>query len=104
VFNTGNNCTFNTGLCCMYKVGMGCLFVCREPIEGVRISEFMDNLSNIRNIPNINWMSLYVDVYNIIYRGTDIMKIKDKNDALLNLKHDHWFIRQCCEKIVRGLL
>lgn len=28
--------------------------------------------------------------------------IKNKNDALLHLKHDDYYIRQCCKFILKG--
>jgi ABC-type polysaccharide/polyol phosphate transport system ATPase subunit len=28
--------------------------------------------------------------------------IKTKNDALLNIKHDNYYVRKCCEKILKG--
>jgi predicted fused transcriptional regulator/phosphomethylpyrimidine kinase len=32
-----------------------------------------------------------------------LVELKDKNTALLNIKHDEEIVRKCCEKILKGV-
>jgi hypothetical protein len=56
--------------------------------------------SEIRKEFNI---SLSPGIYNIIL-NEKIVNIKDKNDALLNIKYDHRFVRACCRGILKDKL
>jgi hypothetical protein len=45
-----------------------------------------------------------VGITSIILYDTSLLELKDKNDALLNLKHDDEFVRNCCERILKNEL
>jgi hypothetical protein len=42
------------------------------------------------------------DITSIILVDGSLVELKDKNDALLNIKHDEEIVRECCERILRG--
>jgi hypothetical protein len=82
----GDNCDINRAegeYNTIIKPGKNCSFIFKQTFFRKRI--------------NITTRYVY-NLYNTFRKRT----IKDKNEALLNMKHDDEWVRGCCEKIMRG--
>jgi hypothetical protein len=100
-FRTGNNCKFKTGNFCTFYVGddckfstwSGCVFIPGDDCELV----YLYNKKTYKLKPKI--ISILTQQY-----GIEIVELKDKNEALLNIKHDCEYVRKCCERILKNEL
>jgi hypothetical protein len=86
----GNNCTIKIGTIgyTLIKPGENCKLISHIYFNDYELAKIVSNIKD-------NIFTIY---------SFDIkIEIKDKNDALLNLKHDDEFVRTCCEKILKGI-
>jgi hypothetical protein len=81
-FNTGSHCTFDTSSECTFDTGEGCVLVYRY--EKTYFHHLTENITSI------------------ILDDGSLVELKDKNAALLNIKHDEEIVRECCKKILKG--
>jgi hypothetical protein len=60
---------------------------------------YIGNILSVRNIPSVEYNQYSSDTQKI---SIILKNIKTKNDALLNMKHDDWFVRDFCEYVLTG--
>jgi hypothetical protein len=97
VFKTGDNCKFETLDDCVFKTGDNCKFI----IYPSSIIYPRDNC--ILNV--IGKTYKYVlkgNICSILLEDGTLLELKNKNDALLNLKSDEEFVRAGCEDILKN--
>lgn len=78
-FKTSSFCTFNTDYFCAFDVGDCCTLL--NWLNGKRY--FLD------------------DIYRYILYNDGILKLNNKNDALLNTRHDDEYVRKICNDIIK---
>jgi hypothetical protein len=119
-FNTGGACKFETGGFCNFITGSGCNVIttinsnfhtrhyCKFETGGECVFEtgvycvFNLDDSGVLVYKRNHILNILKGDSSIILPGGILIYIKNKNDALLNLKHKDEYVRKYCEKILKG--
>lgn len=96
-FKTGDDCFFDVGYSCYFETGSGCEFKTRSRCT-FKVGSGCELVGHCLEAYRHN----FLDKGYYVFDNDELIKIKDKNDAILNMKHENQYVRRLCRKMLKS--